>query len=227
MAPLQRHQLVWLDAATWRRVLAAPADTAWDLQALECLQHWAAQGLPLVVTRQPQGGSGRCADDALVLGLAAPACWGRRRLFVDARLADVRRQGHFPLARDITPSLAPDRRDDWTALCAELDAIGATARVYGSHGWQQLSGLACLHAGSDIDLLVAVGSAHQADAVVKRLNKYPFSTPRIDGELAFAEGDAVAWREWAAWRAGSTVQMLVKRLHGATLESCLAWDATA
>ena len=227
MAPLQRHQLVWLEAPAWQRVLAGADAAVGDPQALHCLQHWATRDLPLVVTRQPPGGSGRCADDSVVLGLAAPERWGRRRLFVDARLADLRCQGHFPLACDIAPLLAPDRREAWAALCADLDAIGSPAHVYGSHGWQRLSGLPCLHARSDIDLLVAVGSARQADAVAERLSTPPFDAPRLDGELVFADGAAVAWREWAAWRAGGSAQLLVKRLHGATLERGFVGGAAA
>ena len=40
-------------------------------------------------------------------------------------------------------------------------------------------------------------------------------------------GRAVAWREWAGWRAGGTTQPLVKHLHGATLENGHAWAVAA
>ena len=228
MTSLQRHQLVWLDAQAWQRVLAASTETsAWDAQAMECLQHWADQDLPLVVTRQPHGWSGHLADEALILGVAAPSCWGRRRLFVEARIADVRRRGRFPRACDISALLPPQTFADWTALCVALESLGTETRVYGSHGWQQLTGLACLRDGSDIDLLVAVDSPRQADAAVALLKRVPFSAPRLDGELVFARGRAVAWREWAGWRAGSTTQLLVKHLHGATLENGHAWAVAA
>ena len=224
MTPLQRHQLVWLNARAWQRLLATATETsAWDAQALECLQHWADRDLPLVVTRQAQGGSGPLADPALALGIAAPSCWGRRRLCVQARVADLSRRGRFPRARDISAMLPPQTLADWTALCVALEALGTETRVYGSHGWQQLTGLACLHDGSDIDLLVAVDSPRQADAAVALLKQVPFSAPRLDGELVFAHGSAVAWREWAGWRAGGTTQLLVKHLHGATLENGHAW----
>ena len=228
MKPLQRHQLVWLHARAWQRMLVASNETsAWDAQALECLQHWADRDLPLVVTRQPHGWSGHLADEALVLGVAAPLCWGRRRLFVQARVADVQRSGHFPHACDISAMLPPQAIDSWTALCIAFQTLGAEIRVYGSHGWQQLTGLACVHDGSDIDLLVAIDSPQQADAAVALLKRVPFSAPRLDGELVFAHGRAVAWREWAGWRAGGTTQLLVKQLHGATLENGHAWAVAA
>jgi phosphoribosyl-dephospho-CoA transferase len=40
---------------------------------------------------------------------------------------------------------------------------------------------------------------------------------RLDGELVFPDGAAVAWREWHACRGGRTRRLLVKRLDGATL----------
>ena len=209
-------------------MLAASNKTsAWDSQALECLRHWADQDLPLVVTRQPPGWSGHRADEALALGVAAPLCWGRRRLFVEARVADVRRSGQFPHACDISAMLPLQAIDGWTALCSALETLGAEIRVYGSHGWQQLTGLACLRDGSDIDLLVAIDSPRQADAAVALLKRVPFSAPRLDGELVFSHGRAVAWREWAKWRAGGTTQLLIKHLHGATLESGHGWAVAA
>ena len=228
MNPLQRHQLVWLDARAWQRILAVSNETpAWDSQALACLQHWAGRDLPLVVTRQPQGWSGQRAEEALALGVAAPLGWARRRLFVEARFADVQRRGQFPHPRDISAMLPPQAIKGWTALCTGLQTLGAESRVYGSYGWQQLTGLACVRDGSDIDLLVAVDSPRQADAAVALLNRVPFSAPRLDGELVFAHGRAVAWREWAQWRAGGTTQLLVKQLHGASLENGLAWAVAA
>lgn len=228
MTRLRRHCLVWLAPDAWRRVLAPPDDVSpWDPQALDCLQHWAAHHLPLVVTRQTPGWSGQRPHDALTLGLSAPSRWGRRRLFVEARVTDVQDTGGFPDARNIAPLLPVPARGPWHTLCDGLAALAVDARVYGSHGWQVLSGMASLHADSDIDLLVAVASVHQADAVVALLTRTPFDTPRLDGELVFADGAAVAWREWAAWRAGAVSRLLVKRVDGAALERAGDWAVAA
>ena len=237
----QRHQLVWLSAAGWQAVLSGPADEApWSDSARDCLQHWAAHGLPLVVTRQPApltaaltgygalplAGHGaspptpRTPLTPLTLGLVAPLCWGRQRLFVRAPAAAVQRVGAFPLAVDITGELPAAACKDWRTLCAALQAVGVEARVYGSHGWQALTGLACVREGtSDIDLLLPCATPAQADAATTLLARAARTLPRIDGECVFADGAAVAWREWVEWRAGAVRQLLVKRLHGAALEA--------
>ena len=224
MNPLQRHQLVWLDARAWQRILAVSNETpAWDSQALACLQHWAGRDLPLVVTRQPQGWSGQRAEEALALGVAAPLGWARRRLFVEARFADVQRRGQFPHPRDISAMLPPQAIKGWTALCSGLQTLGAESRVYGSYGWQQVTGMAYVRDSSDIDLLVTVATSRRADAVSALLDRTAFEVPRLDGEIVFDDGAAVAWREWAAWRAGSAAQVLVKRVSGAALETADSW----
>jgi phosphoribosyl-dephospho-CoA transferase len=221
---LRRHDLVWLDAAGWQQALAAPD---LDSQAHNCLAHWAAHGLPLVVTRQPaQAGSGAAAAP-LVLGLAAPQRWQRRRLFVETTMRAVQRRGSFPTAAALAPLLAPAARAPWLRWCSTLEAQGLAPRVYGSHGWQLATGLPCTHAASDIDLLLHATGANDADAAVALLQAAPCAAPRLDGEIVFADGAAVAWREWAAWRAGRTAQLLVKRLRGASLEAPALVEATA
>jgi phosphoribosyl-dephospho-CoA transferase len=63
-----------------------------------------------------------------------------------------------------------------------------------------------------------VDETEQADAAVAALQRCGSDSLRLDGELMFADGGAVAWREWAAWRTGRCRTLLVKRLHGAALE---------
>jgi phosphoribosyl-dephospho-CoA transferase len=210
---LQRHGLVWLNATGWQAVLAGRDDEpAASGETLDCLRHWAIERLPLVVTRQTTG-------PLLTLGLAAPTRWGRQRLFVRVPPAAIQRVGAFPLAAAITPSLPTAAQADWCALAAALQVAGIAARVYGSHGWQQLCGLACVRVGrSDIDLLLPCATPAQADATVSLLAGAAPTLPRLDGEIVFADGAAVAWREWADWRRGAVRQVLVKRLQGAALE---------
>jgi len=218
---LQRHQLVWLENTAWQRVLN-PQDTelAWDAQAAECLAHWARHDLPLVVTRQ--------TGKPLTLGLAAPTHWGRRRLVVQVQAAgDVRRTGAFPLAQGITPLLPAAAQGHWHSLCAALAECGAPTRVFGSYGWQAVSGLEQVRETSDLDVLAQVNSAEQADAVARLFDSAPLPAPRLDGELQFSCGAAVAWREWLNWRAGKTTQILVKRTNGAALASSGFWAEAA
>lgn len=201
---------------------------------LACLSHWAQRRLPLVVTRQPLAlrvAAGDRPDGPLALGVSAPATWGRHAIAVTVSPRGVCRHGAFPLAVALTDALPAAARDGWAALCRALDGLGVTARVYGSRGWQHLTGLDHVHAASDVDLLVEVGSAAQADragALLHDAERLPLPLPlRLDGELVFGDGAAVAWREWSSLRAGQTAQMLVKRLHGSTLEDGTAWAASA
>ncbi len=210
MPPLHRHQLVHLDAEGWQRLAAQERDDA----SRACIDHWAAARLPLVVTRQ-------CPDepDVLALGLPAPLRWQRRRLALRADWRHVLGFDEFPSVQDLAPLLPRSGLATWQGLVSALTGLDAAARVYGSHGWQLLSGLPYLHADSDIDLTLAVHDAHHADAVAAVLaGCCPILPRRLDGELQFADGRAYAWREWQAWRAGRSRAILCKTLNAVSLE---------
>jgi phosphoribosyl-dephospho-CoA transferase len=209
MTPLHRHQIAWLSRAGWQHLL----DGDWDAEALACLQHWAERRLPVVVTRQPEP----LDDDAVALGLCAPGRWRHRRLALAATRADVLYFDEFPRLEKVVTQLPSSARGPARQLAAALQACRTTARVYGSHGWQHLTGLDHLRDGSDLDLWVCVNDAEQADAVARALQAFAAPACRLDGELVFNGDSAVAWREWLAWRAGRTPALLVKRLHGAAL----------
>lgn len=206
---LRRHRLALLSDVAWQALRAQPRDA----QAQDCIDYWSAHRLPLVVTRQ------RAGSDALSLGLPAPAIFGRRRWLLEVPPGGVVRFDEFPAAATIAPMLARSVRPRWLALCAALAQAGCAARVYGSHGWQSMTGLRYLHAESDIDLALPAADAAAADAVCAAMIESDLAQPRLDGELIFADGAAVAWREWLQWRGGNTRQMLVKRLHGVALEA--------
>lgn len=223
MTPLHRHQIAWLSETGWHAVQQHDRDAA----ARDCLAHWAARRLPLVVTRQdrPTG------DDTIALGLPAPGRWARQRLAISVTRGDVLYFDEFPLAGHLLRVLPASARPAWRTLCERLRAVNAHARVYGSHGWQLLSGLDHVRAGSDIDLWLSVSDEAQADAAAACLQSTsdaaPDALPRLDGELMFDDGAAVAWREWLAWRAGRVKSLLVKTLVGSTVVRSRAWHRTA
>lgn len=209
MTPLHRHQVAWPSAAGWQRLLIRD----WEAPARACLQHWAAHGLPLVVTRQPEPEPGTEAAAEVALGLCAPNRWQRRRLALRLPLADLLYLDEFPLLTRVAAQLPRADRAPARRLAGALQDCGCTARVYGSHGWQCLTGMDHLHLGSDLDVWLGVADAAQADAAADALAVFS-GTARLDGELVFPGDTAVAWREWQAWRDGRTRALLVKRLHG-------------
>lgn len=215
MTSLHRHQIARLSPAGWQRLLAGD----WDVQARDCLQHWAERGLPVVVTRQPdppEAGGGRIA-----MGLCAPRRWGSRRLALRVERAEVLYFDEFPRLDLLVTQLPASARAPARQLAIALRACGATARVYGSHGWQHLTALQHVREGSDLDLWVGVSGLQQADAVAAALDAFTSRTRRLDGELVFDGDAAVAWREWLAWRAGRTQALLVKRLRGASMPTTM------
>lgn len=192
----------------------------WDRQARECLAHWARHGLPLVVTTQPLDAA---ASGSVALGLPAPARWDRRRLALLVPRAGLRRVDEFPRLAEVQDLLPPAVQYRVLKLMAELDACHATARVFGSYGWQAMSDLDHVRPESDLDLSVVVHGAAHADAVAQALQSFDAARPRLDGELLFNDGAAVAWREWIEWRSGRAHAVLVKRLHGVALHRDTAW----
>ena len=202
----QRNQLVWLCETAWQALL----ERDWDAQAHSVLQHWHMQQLPLVVCRQ------RVADSSttISLGLPAPLQWERRKLALELPIKAIARLGNFPLLRSL--ALTPEDAQQVQALLLHTDALKVPVQVYGSYGWQRLSALPCVRLGSDLDLLVHVSNLDTAGQLVWLLKGLQLAC-RVDGELVFPGGWAVAWREYAQLRGGTVEQVLVKHRSGVQL----------
>ena len=199
MATLQRNQLVWLHDAAWPAVQAQ----AWDAQAHDLLAYWQAQQLPLVVCRQRPG----VDATQFSLGLAAPLQWQRRKLGLDVAPQAIADTGSFPLLRRIPMAAADQAQID--ALLCHTDALQVPLHVHGSYGWQALCELPCVRESSDLDLLAHVPDLDTAAQVVWLLQGLQLQ-PRVDGELVFPGGWAIAWREYAQLIGGRVEQVLVK-----------------
>lgn len=203
---LQRNQLVWLSDTAWQQLRARP----WDAQAQNLLAHWHLEQLPLVVCRQ------RAPEDSAraSLGLPAPLQWDRRKLALDIPVEAIARVGNFPPLRSMV--LNPAEATQVQDLLLHTDALQVSMQVYGSYGWQWLSGLPCARVGSDLDLLAQVPDLDTAGQLVWLLQGLQLDC-RVDGELVFPGGWAVAWREYAQLIGGKVAQVLLKHRTGVHL----------
>lgn len=202
MKVLVRNQLVWIDAPAWAQI----EDRAWDAQAQEILAHWRTNRLPLVVCRQ----RAEILGDQICLGLPAPPQWSRRRLALTVNLNEITVCGVFPSFLQVAQA------NHWGQAALDLsDALstqGVQTLVYGSHGWQFLTELPYLHAQSDIDLSLRVTDFETASQVAHLLDAAQLHL-RIDGEVVFPAGQAIAWREVQKLLTGQTSQVMVKDRH--------------
>lgn len=185
---MRRHDLVYLrPEATFTTPCAEPGSPFW-LAA----RQWIARGRPLVAARQPTSGG------PILLGLALPLHQARKRLSI---LVEARQIGdiHPPLSIErCAPRLAPATGDRLQALAAAIRSSGATLGVYGSLAWETLSGEAYRHTESDIDLICDVADFAQYEQALAAFSRAAAHFPcRLDGELRFPNGDAVAWAELA------------------------------
>ena len=205
MNTLQRNVLVWLTAPGWYRVIA----NDWDAQALGILRHWALMALPLVVCRQRVENF----PPTISLGLPAPSVWDRRKLALEVKPVEVDRVGRFPNFKQLEQFEPLDPREAFITTINEIrsNAPGfeGSIEVYGSFGWETLTGMSYVRPSSDLDLRVAVPDRATAAAVARALNALQLPI-RVDGELAFPDGSAIAWREYLQWVEGKVDRMLVK-----------------
>jgi phosphoribosyl-dephospho-CoA transferase len=215
VSPHCRHQLVWLKAEAWPALAAAVDNDA----ARPALAHWAHHDLPLVMARQDEGS----VADAAALGLPLPSSWGRQRLRFQVPRALFARVDHFPYAREVVQLVAETVRPAFIDLCDGLAAQGLQPRVFGSYGWQHLTGLDHVRDGSDLDLLVPLHDARSADVAERLMASFASTTLRLDGELVFPDGSALAWREWRPWRSAQVQHVLLKRIDGVVLAAGTRW----
>ncbi len=215
-----RHDLVWLSSRGWERVRAgAPAE------ALDALDLWRDGGWPAVVRRlDADMGPGEVA-----IGFALPprrterkdrgkgGHGGKLRVACRVELSDVQRRTRaLPLvgALDAVP---PAWHDALTALEQEAAGAGIALAVYGSVALEALTGQRYLSPSSDIDLLLRPLNRAQLMTGLDLLSRHAANLP-LDGEVVFADGRAVAWKELhAAFASAPGTRVLSKGLERVAL----------
>ena len=173
------------------------------------LDLWSAREWPFIVRRnenaEPQ------PDDMIAVGLPLPPSLGKRRF--QFRLPRDRVAAHAPpltldevmarLPSTFSRALAP------LARAAVRERI--VLRVFGSAAWEAETGLEYLRAQSDLDLLAQPTTGAQLTSILALLERAQLRVAtRLDGEIVFPGGDAVAWREWA--HATDATRVLVKNV---------------
>ena len=214
---MRRHDLVYLHRdAAFATPCAATGDPYWQAAG-----DWITAGRPLVAARQPAGG------ERLLLGLSLPSAWQRKRLSIAvdrSALAESRPPialGHCLLRLPAAQAEILHRLDAGAAACS------VRLGVFGSLAWETLSGESYRHAESDIDLICDIATLDQLDAMLALLQRAAGALPcRLDGEMRFPGGHAVAWQELAAQRSRPAALVLVKGEHEVALQPVQALLAT-
>ena len=182
---LRRHDWVYLHAGVM------PAIGNADGAVRGWLEAWIARGGPLVVTRQ-----NGVDETSVALGIVVPAALGSGRVACTIHASAIaRRRGPVTVEEAATVLAAADAAAlrQFAAVIAD-DA--AQLGVYGSTAWQFLAAEVYRHADSDLDIICDVASSRGFVACLAAFADAALHFPsRIDGEVRFTGGRAVAWRE--------------------------------
>ncbi len=198
-----RHDLVWLSSRGWERVrAAAPFD------AVEALDLWRDGGWPAVVRRAETG----LAPNEVAIGFALPprraasgkagpegkgGHGGKLRVGCRVELSDIQRRTRALALVGALDAVPEHWHGGLAALEAEAASEGIGLAVYGSVALEALTGQRYLTPASDIDLLLRPLSRAQLMAGLALLARHAATLP-LDGEVVFADGRAVAWKELRA-----------------------------
>ncbi|HEX4916736.1 MAG TPA: malonate decarboxylase holo-[acyl-carrier-protein] synthase [Limnobacter sp.] len=210
-----RHDLVWIAPEAVQHALPAGPLPMEPMRALALLHRWAHCKYPLIVARQDNLPVEYTAEAWLRVGLAEPPAWGKRRMGYLVRKSDVLLHRHGPALAEVLHQLPGAWQKPASVLVQALPQLKVQARVFGSTAIQCTTNLSCLHAGSDLDLLLTPADWPAAQAACLLLEDLRLAHPgcRIDGEIINPHGEAVQWQELVR----RPSQLLSKGLHGVRL----------
>lgn len=204
MSAFRRHTRVWPTAAGY----ALLAQSARDAAALGALELWSARGWPLIVRRSANDEPR--SDGTISAGLSLPPALGKKRFALRLPRAEVAAHALPLLLDEVIARLAPAVAHTLAPIARAAMHERIVLRVFGSASWQAETDLDYLRADSDLDLLMEPATRAELRSMVALAEGVQRSvTMRLDGEIVFPGGDAVAWREWAGAAAD---RVLVKSL---------------
>jgi phosphoribosyl-dephospho-CoA transferase len=207
-----RHTRVWPTASGY----AALASTASDPIVRAAIDLWSTRGWPLIVRRREDRESS--SDTAIAIGLSLPPSLDKKRWGFFLSRDDIAAHAP-PLALEEVIGRLPATRRRMLAPLARAAARERIAlRIFGSVAWQAETGLDYWHDDSDLDLIAAPKSHADLRSTIALLERAQERVAmRLDGEIVFPGGDAVAWREWAY--ASKTRRVLAKNMTRVALVS--------
>lgn len=196
---MRRHDWVYLAPGALPAVApCAPPVRSW-------LDGWMARGGPLVVARQcvPAEQVALGAVTPLRLGRARVACTVGHDAVIRVRGPVSVAEAAHGLPRDVARTLA--------SLGRELATHGVRLGVYGSTAWSYFTREVYRHADSDVDVVCDLDAASRLDVCLTALRNAQAAMPcRLDGEVRFPCGRAVAWHELDAARRDGVPWVLAK-----------------
>ncbi len=187
MKTLKRHSLVWLDPDL------DLASCITDLSHVAATRGWIANGLPLVVARQPQKLDGSVTHVAVGLTLPPPAI--RQRVFLHVPIASILIQNDPLLLSQAYNSVERRCQELIQHIITICEQTNVSPCVYGSALWQTISGNEYMTESSDLDVLFVCNETSNMHLLFDLLQACERSKPRLDGELFAPSGWAAAWRE--------------------------------
>lgn len=181
---LRRHDWAYLrDVAALAFADADDAVRAWTAQ-------WLAAGRPLVATRQ------HAPEGRVALGIALPRERDSRRIACTAPASAVLRQRNPVTVEEAAEVLPAREAQALRRFAAALAGHALQLGVYGSTAWDFFAGGGYRHARSDVDVICDVASSAGLTACLAAFAAADRDFPsRLDGEIRFSGGRAVAWRE--------------------------------
>jgi phosphoribosyl-dephospho-CoA transferase len=206
-----RHELVYIWPWAWASIL-----TRQGAALLPYLTLWAARGWPLIVRRPAPGDE----SDHVPVGIPLPPASGKVRISLTVPVEAILTRAPPPPLVRVTAVAHAHWRPTLLSLARLGRRCGATPRAIGSLMWQHVTGLPYLSRTSDIDAIWLACATSDLKALLSGIYRIERQAPtRIDGEIAFPNGNAVQWRDlYRATDPGCAGEVLVKCSSGASLQ---------